>query len=66
MLDFYYKYCKARFAVKAKEISKELKTILSFESTPVLIASEPVINEEYREMLGEDLFLDLNNLYYTI
>ncbi len=66
MLDFYYKYCKARFAVKAKELSKELRTILSFESTPVLTASEPVINEEYRKMLGEELFSELNNLYYTI
>lgn len=66
MLDFYYKYCKARFAVKAKELSKELRTILSFESTPVLITAEPVINEEYRKILGEELFSELNNLYYTI
>lgn len=66
MLDFYYKYCKARFAVKAKELSKELRTILSFESTPVLTASEPAINEEYRKMLGEKLFSELNNFYYTI
>ena len=66
MLDFYYKYCKARFTVKAKELSQELKTILSFESTPVLTTSELVINEEYRKILGEELFSELNNLYYTI
>lgn len=66
MLDFYYKYCKARFAIKAKELSKELRTILSFESMPVLTTAEPVINEEYRKILGAELFSELNNLYYTI
>ncbi|GHT42106.1 cytosine-specific methyltransferase [Bacteroidia bacterium] len=66
MLDFYHKYCNARFAVKAKDLSKELRTILSFESISVLTDAEPVINKEYRKILGEDLFSELNNLYYTI
>lgn len=66
MLDFYYKYYKKRFSWKCHELSKEMNYVLSLRNVKPLTASQIVINTKYQDILGNELFTELNNLYYTI
>lgn len=66
MLDFYYKYHKDKLIHKATALSKELSSLLSLKGIDVLIANHYVINEKYTQLIGNELFEQINNIYFTI
>lgn len=66
MLDFYYKYYNNRFLMKSRELSREMNNVLSLKDVKPASTSEIVIEKKYQKILGNDLFSELNNLYYTI
>lgn len=66
MLDFYYKFFKNKFEVKITELSKEISKILILEGIQVLESNEVEINENYKSLLSDISFREINNLYYTI
>lgn len=67
MLDFYYKhYNKRIFIQKCRELSAELNSVLLLNNIEIITAPQTVTDEKYREVLGGELFTQLNNQYYTI
>ncbi len=66
MLDFYYKYYNDVFLLKSKELAKEIRKILLLENIPVENTSEKIITEQYDDILGNDLYKELNDIHYTL
>lgn len=66
MLDFYYKFHNKNFLTKSRELSNELKLILTINKVKPSSSSEILIDCRYEKILGQDLFSELNDLYYSI
>jgi len=66
MLEFYYTYQKKFFLNKSEQLAEEITSILSSENIAIAETEEINISEEYRTLLGGQLFTRLNNLYFTI
>lgn len=66
MLEFYYTHQKNIFRKKAKQLAKELLSVLSSENISIMETTGFSISAEYKEPLGNDLFRQLNNIYFTI
>jgi len=66
MLEFYYKYHRKTFRIKSKKLLKEVSKILQEEGIAALETKRTEIPAEYKESLNEELYQQLNNLYYTL
>lgn len=66
MLEFYYKYHKKKFREKSEKLLEELHRILQYEGLSVIKTEKPEIPAEYKTILGDILFENLNNLYFTL
>jgi hypothetical protein len=66
MLEFYYKYEFKSFKKKAKDLASEVLSVFSSEKIKLKETLEMNIPFEYREILGNDLFNLLNNIFFTI
>lgn len=66
MLEFYYKFCRSKFKVKAQSLYQEILSILIQENITILNTDTVQIDELYQIHLGRRLYSDLNNLYFTI
>ena len=66
MLEFYHRYYPNSFQKKAKFLSDELTSILRSEDIKLESATELNIPEIYKGLLKDDLFANLNDIYFTI
>ena len=66
MLEFYYKHQRKIFKHKAKKLAYELTCVFETEKINVMESKNINISEEYKPILGNELFSKLNNLYFTI
>src|SRR5579859_8170062 len=66
MLEFYFKYSHKNFKQKAKKLAKELLRVLSAENVDVQESETENISVEYKKLLGEKLYSELNNYYFSI
>ena len=66
MLEFYYKHQRKIFKHKAKKLAYELTCVFETEKINVMESKNINISEEYKPILGNKLFSELNNLYFTI
>ena len=66
MLEFYYKYHKKQFRKKSEKLFEELLKIIQYEDISISETEELEIPANYRAALGDKLFVDLNNLYFTL
>lgn len=66
MLEFYYNYYPKSFKSKSKQLANEISFVLKNEGIKVAVTEDPNIPKKYKELLGNNLFCELNNLYFTI
>jgi len=66
MLEFYYKYHRKKFKEKAEKLLKEVHKILHDESLSLQKTDKQEIPTEYKTELGNELFKNLNSLYFTL
>lgn len=66
MLEFYYKYHRKKFKEKASGLAEEIEKILQLENIALQDSKKNQIPAEYRTESGDELFLRLNNIYFTL
>ena len=66
MLEFYFTYHGNNFKRKSKMLANEIKSVLESEKIKIMSSETTEISLEYFTHLGQELFDQLNNLYYTI
>lgn len=66
MLEFYYKYNRKKFKEKSERLFDEVCKILHIEGFNIEDTDGLEISSDYREDLTEELFDNLNRLYYTL
>ncbi|HMQ69810.1 MAG TPA: DNA cytosine methyltransferase [Ignavibacteria bacterium] len=66
MIEFYYKNYRVNFKKKCQYLADEIISILSIESINVINTKQSNIPKVYLNLLGEELYSLLNNLYCTI
>lgn len=66
MLEFYYVLDRKHFKSKSSLLAKELLSLLRNEEIKLLETDKENIPKEYLALLSNELFNNLNNLYFTI
>jgi DNA (cytosine-5)-methyltransferase 1 len=66
MLEFYYAYDLKNFKSRSKELAEEIQKILNFENIEILEAKTNSIPLNYSDLLENEIFIKLNNIYFTI
>lgn len=66
MLEFYYKYHLKQFPIKSKLLAEELLHIFKSENIQLLCTDSDNISTEYSVLIDKELYILLNNLYFTI
>jgi DNA (cytosine-5)-methyltransferase 1 len=66
MIEFYYAHHRKTFKNKAKKLATELQLILRNEKINLKSTELSNIPTEYCNLLGSDLYNELNNLYFTL
>lgn len=66
MLEFHYKYDKKKFRAKAQKLLEETQKVLQCEGIRQVETSNLEIPAIYEADLDNELFKNLNNLYYTL
>jgi DNA (cytosine-5)-methyltransferase 1 len=66
MLEFYYKYNRKKFKEKSERLFDEVCKILQYEGFNLENTNGFEISSDYKQDLPEELFDNLNRLYYTL
>lgn len=66
MIEFYFKYNRKDFKKKSRQLAEELLLIFTHEDVKLSETDSFEICEKYQEYLSKDMFVLLNNIYFTI
>ncbi|SHG42028.1 DNA cytosine methyltransferase [Pedobacter caeni] len=67
MLEFYYKfYNNQQFRVRSKKLAFEIESIFFEERISISKSNDICIPLEFKDVLGEELFFRLSNIYFSI
>lgn len=66
MVEFYFKYFKKSYSRKITQLIFDIERLLFLENIEKIKSPKQILNNKFQVNLKQDLWVELNNLYYTL